>query len=134
MTGRSRIRSPVVAGIVGLFAGGLTILLLEWVGHRLFGTADLADPSTITTPMFASVLVAWVVGSAVAGAVGTYWARATTITVGLVLGLLLVAGAFSNLALAPHPAWMMISATVLMPTAAILAARIVARTMARAEG
>ena len=120
---RSRVRSPVVAGIVGVFAGGLTIFLLEAAGHALFGTADPNDLSTITAPMFASVLVAWILGSAAAGWVATYWARSTSLVLGIVVGLVLLAAAGSNMLVIPHPAWMIAGAVVLMPLAAVLGAR-----------
>lgn len=128
-TRRSWTRSSVVAGVVGVFAGGLTIFLVEAAGHALFGTADPTDLSGITGPMFASVLVAWVVGSAVAGAVAAAWARRGSAGVGAVVGLVLLAAAVSNMVAFPHPAWMMVGAVVLMPTAAWLAARsVTART------
>ena len=120
---RSWTRSPVVGGIVGVFAGGLTVLLVESLGHRLFGTADLSDPSSITTPMFASVLVAWILGASVAGWLGTYWARSQSLVLGTVAGLVLLAGSVSNMIAIPHPTWMMVAAVVLMPAAAVLAAK-----------
>ena len=116
-------RSPIVGGIVGVFAGGLTILLVQSLGHRLFGTGDLTDPSSITTPMFASVLVAWILGASVAGWLGTYWARSQSTVLGTIAGLVLLAGSVSNMIAIPHPTWMMIAAVVLMPVAAIVAAR-----------
>lgn len=124
-SGRGWIRSAVVGGLIGAFAGGLTVFLLEGLGHRLLGTADPTDPSSITAAMFASVLVAWIVGSAVAGATATYWARSTTLTLGLVVGLILLAGAVSNMLVIPHPLWMKVGAVILMPLAAVLAARAV---------
>jgi hypothetical protein len=123
MANRKWYASPVVAGIVGVFAGGLTILLLESAGHVLFGTADPVDPSTITGPMFASVLVAWVVGCYVAGTVATLWTGSTSMTPGIVAGLVLLGGAVMNIIALPHPMWLVVAAFVLMPAAAFLAAR-----------
>jgi hypothetical protein len=76
--------SPVVGGIVGIFAGGLTILVIESLGHALLGTADPGVPSSITTPMFLSVLIAWIAGSFVAGSVATAWARARSVGPGVI--------------------------------------------------
>jgi hypothetical protein len=73
--------------------------------------------------MFASVLVAWILGSAVAGAVATYWARTAGLTLGVIVGLTLLAGAVSTMIAIPHPLWMGAAAVVLMPVAAVLAAR-----------
>ncbi len=116
------IRSRWIGGIVGVFAGGIVILLVESAGHRLFGTAPPGDLSAVTGPMFASVLVAWILGAAVAGALATYWTRASTRVTGAVAGLVLLAGSVANLLAFPHPTWMAVAAVVGMPTAALLAA------------
>lgn len=123
----SWIRSSVVGAVVGVFAGGIVIFLVERGGHALFGTADPTEPSAITTPMFASVLFAWIVGSATAGAVSTRWARSTSIGPGVAVGLVLLAAAMANVIAFPHPLWMIVAAVLLMPLAAVLAASAVAR-------
>ena len=45
------------------------------------------------------------------------------LVVGTVVGIVLLAGAVSNMFVIPHPVWMMVLAVVLMPGAAILAAK-----------
>lgn len=115
-------RSKPVAGLVGGFAGGIVILLLESAGHRLLGTAGPGDLAAVTPAMFASVLVAWLVGSAVAGALATYWARASTVGLGAVVGVVLLGGAVANFIAFPHPMWMIVAAVVGMPAAAVWAA------------
>lgn len=122
---RSWMRSSVVGMLIGVLAGGLTVFLLEALGHALFGTGDPTDLSTITTPMWASVLVAWILGSAVGGAVATYWGRSLTVRAGGIVGLVLLAGAAANMFAFTHPAWMIVGAVVLMPLAALGAARAV---------
>ena len=72
---KSWTRSAVAGGLVGLFSGGLVVLLLEYVGHNFLGTADPGDLGAITTAMAAWVLGAEVMGSAVAGGMATYWHR-----------------------------------------------------------
>lgn len=129
MTKTGWARSPFVGGVIGVFAGGLTIFLMEALGHALFGTADPADLASITSAMFGSVLVAWIVGSAVAGAAATLWARSTSLVLGAVVGLVLLAAAVSNMLVIPHPVWMMVAAVLLMPAAAITAARYSARSV-----
>lgn len=119
---RRWITSPVAGAVIGVFAGGLTILLVEAAGHRLFGTADPADYSSVTTPMFVSVLVAWIVGSFVAGTVSTTWSKTSSLVPASIVGVILLAGAVSNMFVIPHPVWMMVSAAILMPGAAIYAA------------
>ena len=128
MTKQGWVRSPVVGGVIGVFAGGLTVFLMEALGHALFGTADPADLSSVTGVMWGSVLVAWIVGSAVAGAAATLWARSTSLVLGVVMGLVLLAAAVSNMFVIPHPVWMMVAAVLLMPAAAITAARYAARS------
>lgn len=120
---RTWVTSPVVGTIIGVFAGGIVVMLLEAAGHRLFGTADPADLSSVTTPMFAAVLVAWVAGATAAAAVATLWARTASPWPGLVAGLVLLAGSVANLVAFPHPVWMAVGAVVLMPAGALLAAR-----------
>lgn len=115
------ITSSVAGAVVGIFAGGLAVLLGESAGHALFGTVEPGDLASVTGPMFASVLVAWVLGSAVGGVVATVWTRARSYVPGVVVGLVLLAGAVSNMFVIPHPWWMMIGAVVLMPGAAYLA-------------
>lgn len=122
-TGRGWIRTSVVGVVIGVLAGGLVVFLVEGVGHRLFGIADPDDLSSVTTTMFVSVLIAWVLGSAVAGAVATRWSDARTALPGAIAGAVLLAGAVSNLLVIPHPVWMAVGAVVLMPLAAYVAAR-----------
>lgn len=122
-TGRGWIRSSGVGVVIGVLAGGLVVFLVEGFGHRLFGIADPDDLSSVTTPMFVSVLIAWVLGSAVAGAVATRWSDARTPLPGAIAGAVLLAGAVSNLFVIPHPVWMAVGAVVLMPLAAYVAAR-----------
>lgn len=123
---RSWVRSSVVGVVVGVLAGGLTVFLIEALGHALLGTADPTDLTTVTTPMFLAVLVAWIFGCAVGGAVATYWGRSSTVRAGGIVGLVLLAGAVANMFAFPHPIWMMLGAVILMPLAALGAARSVA--------
>lgn len=125
---RSWVRSSVVGVVIGVLAGGLTVFLIEALGHALLGTADPADLTTVTTPMFLAVLVAWILGCAVGGAVATYWGRSSTVRAGAIVGLVLLAGAVANMFAFPHPVWMMVGAVILMPLAALGAARSVAAT------
>ena len=117
---------PVVATIVGVFSGGVVIALVEWCGHQLVGPVSLNKPQLIPASMFAFVLLAWVLGSAVAGAVATAWGGARSIWPGVIAGVVLLATAGLNIAAFPHPLWAVAGAVVLMPTAAWWASRGVA--------
>ena len=120
---RTWVRSSLVAGLVGLFAGGVAIMLTESLGHAAFGTATPGDMESVTVPMFLSVLVAWTLGSAVAGAVATSWASSSSGVLALAVGVILLAGAVANMFVIPHPVWLMVAAVVLMPGAAWMAGR-----------
>lgn len=116
-------RHPVIAGTIGVFAGGLAIALIEWLAHQWLGKADLAKPATISTTMFATVLIAWVLGAGTAALVATAWGEGRSLVPGLVSAGVLMAGSLVTLFSFPHPAWMVGGALVLMPLAAWLAAR-----------
>ncbi|WP_374675076.1 hypothetical protein [Ideonella sp.] len=123
---RPALRHPVIAGVIAVVAGMLVIMLVEWVGHRLLG-APSADAVT-SSGMFAAVLVAWLAGSAAAGAAGAGWAGGGSWLAGAVAGAVLLAGAVATMAMFPHPGWVMVVAVLGMPALAVSAARRVART------
>ncbi len=116
-------RHPVIAGVVGVLAGGLAIALFEWTGHQVLGTADGMKPSMITTPMFAWVLLAWVLGAGTAALVATAWCGGSSWIPGLVAASVLGAGSAATMLAIAHPGWMVAGAMVLMPAAAWLGAR-----------
>lgn len=116
-------RHPVLAGLIGVLAGGLTIALVEWLGHQWLGTADVARPETISTALFASVLVAWVLGAGAAAGVATAWNGGRSPLPGLVAAGLLLAGSGATMFAIPHPVWMVAGALLLMPAAAWLGVR-----------
>lgn len=115
-------RHPIIAGVVGVFAGALAIALTEWLAHQWLGKADLAQPATITTPMFASVLAAWVLGAGTAALVATAWSGGRSRVPGLVAAGMLLAGSVATMWAIPHPGWMIAGALVLMPAAAWIGA------------
>lgn len=114
---------PVVAGIVGVFAGALSIALVEGGAHALLGAADPRNPAAITPAMFAAVLLAWVVGAFVAATVATYWTRGHRPLPGTLAGLVLFAATVATLFAFPHPGWVVAGAVLLMPAAAWFGAR-----------
>lgn len=116
-------RHPILAGVTGVLAGALAIALFEWLGHQWLGQPDLAKPESITTTMFASVLVAWVVGAGTAALVATAWSGGRSLVPGLVAAGVLLAGSVATMFAFPHPGWMVVGALVLMPAAAWLGAR-----------
>jgi hypothetical protein len=116
-------RHPVLAGVIGVFTGGLVIALAEWLSHQVLGVAGVAQPASITPAMFAAVLVAWVLGAGAAALVATAWAGGRSVVPGLVAAGVLLAGSVATMFAIPHPVWMIAGALVLMPAAAWFAAR-----------
>lgn len=116
-------RHPVVAGVIGLFAGALTIALVEWAAGQWLGPGDVTQPGTIPPAKFAAVLVAWVLGAGTAALVGTAWCGGRTPLPGLIAAGVLLAGSVATMFAIPHPTWMVLGAVVLMPAAAWLGAR-----------
>lgn len=116
-------RHPIVASVIGVLAGAMAIMLIEWLAHQWLGKADLAQPATISTPMFVSVLLAWVLGAGAAALVATAWNGGRTLWPGLVAAGVLLAGSVATMFAVPHPLWMVAGALVLMPAAAWLGAR-----------
>jgi hypothetical protein len=116
-------RHPALGGLIGVFAGALVIALVEFSAHRVVGTADVRQPGTITTPMFASVLVAWLAGAATAGLVATRWSGARSRWPGLLAAGVLLAGSVATMLAIPHPGWVMTAAVLGMPAAAWLTTR-----------
>ena len=123
MAARAWWAHPVVAGVVGVFAGIMTIVIVEAAGHRLLGSVDPTRPDTVPPAMYALVLAAWVAGAAVAAAVATSWAGRRTRVPGTVAGLVPFAGALLTVATVPHPVWAIVLAVALMPAAAVLVPR-----------
>lgn len=116
-------RHSLLAGVIGVLAGALAIALVEWVGAQGLGPADPARPATISTPMFALVLVAWVLGAGTAALVATAWCGGRSRLPGLVAAGVLLAGSVATMLAIPHPVWMIAGTLVLMPAAAWLGVR-----------
>lgn len=114
---------PIVAGAVGVLAGGVVIALIEWCGHEWLGPVDMRQPQSIPAGLFGVVLLGWVLGAAAAGATATLWGGRRTPWPGIVAGLVLLAGAGVNMAAFAHPAWVVALAVLLMPAAAWWASR-----------
>ncbi len=119
-------RSIPFAVIISILAGGLTVMVVEAAGHLAFGGGDPNEPSTISFANYASVLFAWIVGSAVAGATAAALARRRFVGIGVTAGLFFVAAAVMNFVAFPHPIWMMVLTPLLLPSAGVLSAKSVA--------
>ncbi len=115
-------RHPVLSAILGVFAGMLTIALIEWVGHQAMGTANAPEPAKASSAMFGLVLIAWLAGAAVSAWVAGRWNASGRPTAGVCAALVLWAATGLTLWMVPHPIWAAAAALLLMPAAGWLAA------------
>ncbi|MFA7330318.1 MAG: hypothetical protein WC326_04510 [Candidatus Delongbacteria bacterium] len=122
--------------ILALLGGALVAMVLtvagELLGHALFPPTG-ALPAAPTTAMLLAVLLAHL-----AGAGGGAWTAVRLgperpLWLGLVVGLVMLSGAVSNLRLLPHPLWFAVADLAGIATAAWLGARCAARGAGRAE-
>ncbi len=120
-------RHPVLSALLGVFAGVLTISLIEWLGHRALGSADAPDPAGASGTLFLVVLLAWLAGAGVGAWVAGRWAASSRPTVGLSAALVLWGATALTLWMLPHPVWASVAALLLMPLVGWLAASRAAR-------
>ncbi len=123
-----RIVGGVLAGVALAFG---VVFAGDWLNHQLFPPpADLnvRDPESLRAYV-ASAPLASLVGLpltwTIAGAVGAFaGARiAGRVWAGWIAGAALFAATLANLALIPHPWWMLAAAVVFVPLACWFAAR-----------
>ncbi len=123
-------RHPVLSAVLGVFAGALTIAVVEWLGHQALGTAATPVPAAAPVPMLLVVLLAWLLGAAVAAWVAGRWNASGRPAAGIGAALVLWGATGLTLWMVPHPAWAVVAALLLMPLAGWLAARHAARGLA----
>jgi len=123
-----RIVLGVVVGVVLAFG---VVMLGDWINHRLYPPpADLQvnDPEALRAylaaapwPSLAGLPLTW----GIAGAVGSFAAAniARRVWAGWIAGAALFAATLANLALIPHPWWMLVAAVTFVPLASWFAAR-----------
>lgn len=116
----------------GVIASGLVIAALEMFGHALFMDGapmpPSADPAAVQAyakslsfGALASLLVAWCAGAYIGSMVAIRIAGGSERMMTLVVGGFILAATVMNFFQFPHPAWLMISAIILIPTCAWLA-------------
>ena len=107
----------IVGVIVGLLVMAGCVAAVEWLGHALYpppAGLDYQDPAQLQALMQsmpwqakALVVLAWTLGSLAGGFVAAMIARARRRGAALCVGLVMLALVGINLAMIPHPAWMM---------------------------
>lgn len=117
--------------IAGAVAAFLCVMVLETAGHMAFPPPeglDISDPEQLATlmdeiPLGAkiAVLAAWAIATFVGGVVAAKVARRGVWPAWAIAGFMLLMIAI-NLAMIPHPAWMIVAAVVLTVGAGTAAA------------
>lgn len=111
----------VIAVVVGVVVGAVTVFVLEYLGHAIFPSTiqiDREDPEQMrrlvaATPFGAKLFVVagWFAGAFLGGfaslVIARRWAPVAWVVATTVLGL-----TATNFAIIPHPLWMEISAVV----------------------
>jgi len=113
----------ILTVLSGLVSGGLTVYLLQWLGHRIVPPPEglkLEDIEAIkayvlTAPpaVFLLLLAAWAGGAFVGGMVASFIARTHRLRHSLAVGAIQAVLAAMQLAMVPHPAWVAISGVAL---------------------
>ena len=130
----------ILAVLAGLVVAWITISLFEFASMHAFPPppgVDVRDPqqlaalvSQMPVAALALVLAGWVVGAMDGGLVSTLIAKRRVPAI--VVGVLVMLGAFLMMAMVPHPLWMAIAGVLLPLPAALFGAWLVRRRKAGA--
>ena len=128
----------ILAVLAGLLAAWITVSLFEFASMHTFpppAGVDVHDPRQLASLVakmpvgaLALVLAGWVVGALDGGLLAGSIAKRRAPAI--VVGVLVMLGAFLMVAMVPHPLWMSI-AGVLLPVPAALAGAWLVRPRAR---
>ena len=119
--------------IAGVFAGGLVVAVVEALGHAIYPPPpfDGRDPasvramvSALPTGAFLSLVAAWTLGAFAGAAVALRLGSGRPRDAAIVGGVLLAA-TLANLAVLPHPAWVMVLGPLGIVAATYAAVRLV---------
>lgn len=126
----------VLGVVVGVLVGGVTIAMVQMLGHQVYPVTvniDFNDKEAMATFMqslptgsLLFVIVAYIVGSVVAGAVAAFIGRGARVRHALVAGAFLLIAGIINLMAIPHPLWFNLLTILVFLPAAWLGGRLVA--------
>ncbi len=124
----------IVATVVGVLVAGLVVALVESINRFLAPHPqgiDLHDMKQVAamiaklpTQAFLVVLAAWSLGALIGSWVATRLAGRSTVVPGIIVGVFILAGAIFNIAMFPHPLWMITAGLLLPVPSALLGARL----------
>jgi hypothetical protein len=122
----------VLATIAGIVAGGIVIMLVEMLSHRIYPPPpgiDVNNPEALKALMasappgaLAAVVIAWALGSFAGGwtaaAIGKHLIPA------LIVGAVLMIGGVANMMMIPHPIWMWVAGLIVFLPGAFLGGKL----------
>ncbi len=110
----------ILAGVLGVVSAGITIWIVEYVGHIVypppqgldFANAEAMGAYVETLPTGALLfpVIAWIVGTFDGVLVAALVARAVPFVYAGVVGGLVLLATIANIAMIPHPVWVPIVA------------------------
>lgn len=123
--------------LMGFVTGFVIITLMEFANARLFPVpagVDVTDPVALraalgTRPAYslALVIVGWALGTFAGAWVAARRVPELKILNGLIVGVIFLAGAITNMLEIPHPIWFWIAGLAVFLPAAFLGANLAAR-------
>lgn len=119
----------VLAVVAGLVVGMITLGLVEGLGHLIFPPPEGLDMTNMevvaeylkTAPIGAIlwVMLAWIIGSFVGGAVATMIGKEFGRMPAYIVGGVLTLSGILNLVMVPHPSWFWMAILVFIPSALV---------------
>lgn len=112
------MKRMILAGIAGIVAMMVTVVLVEAVGHSVFpppaGT-NLQDPEALKALMasmplgaLVMVVVGWLLGAAFGSMLAARLARPRGMGPALAVGVVMLLASGATMLMIPHPLWMML--------------------------
>jgi hypothetical protein len=130
----------IFAVVLGVIVGGITVGIVEIIGHTLYPPPpdlDASNPEALkayiaTAPMavLLFVLLAWVVGAFTGGFVAAWIGRRAPAVHALMIGGFILLAGMATMLVYPHPVWFWIAGIVGVPPSAYLASLLVGRRAA----
>lgn len=123
----------LLAIIIGVLVAGITVMLIQELGHGLYpppADLDVSDREFMADYVaglpwgpLAFVLASYVIGTLAGGWAAASVAGESSLLFAGIVGLLMLAGAIWNVMIIPHPTWFTVTAVIGVILATLLAAR-----------
>jgi energy-converting hydrogenase Eha subunit B len=113
----------ILAVVLGIVAAGVTVFLVEIVGHFILPAPPGVDPTNpeslranaanLPLASLVAVLIAWCAGSFVGGLVAALVSREQKMLCALIAALFVIGSGVATMVMIPHPIWFWIAAILL---------------------